>query len=259
VSPRRPFVAGNWKMNLDRARAGSLARAVRSKAATLEEVDVALFPPFVYLAEVAAAVAGSRVRAGAQDLYVEAKGAFTGEISGPMIRDVGGALVLVGHSERRHVLGEPDALVARKLQAALEHGLEPILCVGETLEEREKSRTNDVLSRQVGTALAEVAAGDFARVTIAYEPVWAIGTGRNATPEQASEAHRFVRGLVRERFGAEAAARIRIQYGGSVTPENAVSLLGSPDVDGALVGGASLDAEKFGAILDASRRPFSRT
>jgi triosephosphate isomerase len=251
VSPRRPFVAGNWKMNLDRTRAASLARAVRARAATLDGVDVALFPPFVYLADVAAALSGSRVRAGAQDLHPEPKGAFTGEVSGPMIRDVGGALVLVGHSERRHGLGESDAFVAKKLRAALEHGLEPILCVGEKLDEREAGRTKDVLARQIGSALAEVSPADLDRVTIAYEPVWAIGTGRNATPEQASEAHRWIRGLVRERFGADAAARIRIQYGGSVTAENAASLLRAPDVDGSLVGGASLDSEAFGAILDA--------
>ena len=253
MSRRRPFIAGNWKMNLDRAGAVNLARTVRAHAADRDGVDVALFHPFVYLAEVAAVLAGSRVRAGAQDLWHERKGAFTGEVSGNMIRDVGGALVLVGHSERRHVIGEGDELVARKLRAALDGGLEAILCVGETLAERDRGEMNAVLDRQIRSALRGVDAAAFARVTIAYEPVWAIGTGRNATPAQAEEAHRFVRGLLGERFGAPSAEAARIQYGGSVTPENFRELLAAPDVDGALVGGASLDAGKFAKILDFDR------
>jgi len=254
MSRRRPFLAGNWKMNLNRAGALTLARAVREHAASRAGLDCAVFPPFVYLGEVAAALSGSRVRAGAQDLWTEKKGAFTGEVSSEMIRDCGASLVLVGHSERRHVIGEGDDLVARKLRAALDGGLEAILCVGERLEEREGGSTEAVLERQFRAAFESLAPAEFPRVTIAYEPVWAIGTGRNATPAQAQEVHGFVRRLVAERFGPASAEGSRILYGGSVTPENAAELLAGPDVDGLLVGGASLDAAKFAGILDSDRR-----
>ncbi|HET6202592.1 MAG TPA: triose-phosphate isomerase [Planctomycetota bacterium] len=254
MSRRRLFVAGNWKMNLNRAGAVTLARAVREHAASRADLDCAVFPPFVYLAEVAGALAGSRVRTGAQDLWIEKKGAFTGEVSAEMVRDCGGTLALVGHSERRHVIGEGDELVGKKVRAALDGGLEPVLCIGERLEERERAATEAVLERQFRAATRDVGAAEFVRVTVAYEPVWAIGTGRNATPAQAQQAHAFVRSLLAGRFGPSVAEGSRILYGGSVTPENASELLAGPDVDGVLVGGASLDAEKFSRILDSDRR-----
>src|SRR5262249_28344394 len=199
---------------------------------------------------VASALAGSRVRTGAQDLWIESKGAFTGEISAEMVRDCGGTLVLVGHSERRHVIGEGDELVSRKLRAALEGGLEAVLCIGETLAEREGGETEAVLERQFRTATRDLSAVEFSRVTLASEPVWAIGTGRNATPEQAGRAHASVRRGIAQRFGPSVAETSRILYGGSVTPENVAELMAGPDVDGVLVGGASLDAEKFCRILE---------
>jgi triosephosphate isomerase len=246
---RRPFLAGNWKMNLDRAGAVALARALRERLTQLDDRDVAVFPPFVYLPEVAAVLAGTPIRVGGQDVCDRKAGAFTGEVSADMLRDVGATLALAGHSERRHVYGEGDALVNAKLRAALEGGLEVILCVGETLEEREAGRTEEVNGRQLTLGLEGVAAHDLARITIAYEPVWAIGTGRNASPEQAGEVHSYLRGVLAGLYDDAAAERMRIQYGGSVKAENAAQLLAQPDVDGALVGGASLQAEGFAGIV----------
>jgi triosephosphate isomerase len=246
---RRPFIAGNWKMNLDRAGAVALARALREQLDGVEARDVAVFPPFVYLPDVAQALAGSSLRVGAQDVCDRKAGAFTGEVSADMLRDVGAALTLVGHSERRHVYGEGDELCNAKLRAALAGGLEVVLCVGETLDEREAGRTEEVNGRQLTRGLEGVPVDDLARVTLAYEPVWAIGTGRTATPEQAGEVHGYLRGILAGLYDDSAAARIRIQYGGSVKPENAAELLSLPDVDGALVGGASLTAESFVPIV----------
>lgn len=250
---RKKFVAGNWKMFTDAASGGRLAKAVVDGLAGDRRIRVAVCPPFPYLAQVGAALLGSPVQLGAQNLYPEKEGAFTGEVSPAMLRDVGCALVILGHSERRHKMGEDDAFINRKVHAALKEGLEVVLCIGETLEEREAERTEQVLDRQVTAGLQGVDAATLARVVLAYEPVWAIGTGRNATPEQAQEAHAFVRGRVGQQLGAEAAAQLVIQYGGSVKPDNAASLLSQPDVDGALVGGASLKANDFLAIVQAGR------
>ena len=250
---RRPFVCGNWKMNTLSREAGNLASDVGRLTATARDVDVGIAPPFVHLAAVARRIEDSRVLLGAQNCHWEDRGAFTGEISPPMLKDVGCKFVILGHSERRQYFGEDDAVVARKARAALAAGLDLILCVGERLEEREADRTLEVVERQLRGALEGFGAAELERVTVAYEPVWAIGTGRTATPEQAQEVHRAIRGIVADVGGDAVAAVMRIQYGGSVKPENAARLLAEPDVDGALVGGASLDAESFAAIVRAAR------
>ncbi|MBX7166964.1 MAG: triose-phosphate isomerase [Pirellulales bacterium] len=245
---RRPFVAGNWKMNLDRAKAVSLARAVATGAGRRADVELAVCPPHVYLCAVGEVVAGSPVALGAQNMYHEPSGAFTGETSAAMLLDVGCRYVILGHSERRHLMGETDAAINRKLQAALAAGLTPILCVGELLNEREAGRTADVIRTQCEGSLAGVDGEQMGKIVIAYEPVWAIGTGRNATPEQAQEVHADLRKLLAARYNAAVAGGVRILYGGSVKAANAAALLGQADVDGALVGGASLQAEEFLAI-----------
>jgi triosephosphate isomerase len=249
---RKPFIAGNWKMNLDRAGALALARALADSVGQRTDVDVAVVPPFVYLEAVVAALEGSRIQVGAQDACDQAAGAFTGEVSARMLQDVGCRFAVLGHSERRHVYGEGDTLVNAKVHRALEAGLAVILCVGETLAERQSAHTEAVVRRHLTTGLAGVSAADAGRVTIAYEPVWAIGTGHTATPAQAGEVHRYLRGLLSGLYDARVAGAIRIQYGGSVKPDNARELLAVEDVDGALVGGASLDAGSFRAIV-ASR------
>jgi triosephosphate isomerase len=251
VEHRKKIVAGNWKMYTNLQTARQLASAVAA-GVTDDRVTVAVCPPFPYLIAVAENLRGSRVGLGAQNVYPEKEGAFTGEVSPTMLADVGCRYVIVGHSERRHQLGENDAFINRKVHAALAAGLTAILCVGETLEERESDRTEAVLDRQIGAGLAGVTAQSLARLVIAYEPVWAIGTGRIATPDQAQEAHAFIRGRVGKIFGEEAARALPIQYGGSAKPDNVASLLRQPDVDGALVGGASLQADQFLAIVRAA-------
>src|SRR5262245_23564784 len=248
---RRLFIAGNWKMFTTAATSQQLAEAVVRGVGTETRVSVAVCPPFPYLARVAEVVRGTPVALGGQNLYPEKEGAFTGEVSPVMLADVGCRYVIVGHSERRHKLGETDPFITRKVHGGLLAGLEVILCVGETLAEREANRTETILDTQVTAGLAGLSADTLARVVIAYEPVWAIGTGRNATPEQAQQAHAFLRGRVTELFGEKAVQRLLIQYGGSVKPDNAVALLSQPDVDGALVGGASLNADQFLAIVRA--------
>jgi triosephosphate isomerase len=245
----KPYIAGNWKMNLDRAGAVALARALRAELGKPGGVDVAVFPPFVYLPAVVEALAGSAIAVGAQDVCDRKAGAFTGEVSAEMLRDVGATVALAGHSERRHVYGEGDALVRAKLEAALAGGLSVILCVGETLVEREQGRTEEVNARQLTAGLKGLSRDDLARITLAYEPVWAIGTGRTATPQQAAEVHAYLRGVVSGLFDQAAAGTLRIQYGGSVKPDNTAALLASPDVNGALVGGASLEAATFLGIV----------
>ena len=249
---RRPFVAGNWKMNLDRQACVDLATEIAATAKADSPCEIAVCPPYVYLDAVRQALGESTVGLGGQDLYFENNGAFTGEISGAMLQDVGCQYVVLGHSERRHVLGETDADVAKKVSKALEIGLIPIVCVGETLEEREAGRTNDVVSRQIRRGLIDLDPDRIAKSIIAYEPVWAIGTGKVATTEQAQEVHALIRGLVGELFGASTAESVRLQYGGSVKPDNAEGLLSQPDIDGALVGGASLNAGDFAAICHAA-------
>jgi triosephosphate isomerase len=248
---RQRFVAGNWKMNLERKSALGLVSVLRERAGTRTDVDVAVFPPFVYLGEVVQALSGSRIAVGAQNCCDKPSGAFTGEVSATMLADVGATTVILGHSERRHVYGESDELVNAKLHAALAAGLDAILCVGETLDERNQKLTEKVIGRQLTAGLKGVQGRDLGRITLAYEPVWAIGTGVNATPQQASSAHAYLRGVFAGLYQDAAAERLRIQYGGSVKPDNARVLLSSPDVDGCLVGGASIQAESFLGILES--------
>ncbi len=247
----RPLIAGNWKMNLRLSEALSLAEAVRREAEKGDGPDLLLCPPFPYLVAVGNALRGSRVALGAQTLHPEPKGAFTGEVSGEMLAEVGCRFAIVGHSERRQQFGEDDAAVAARVRAAHRSRLAALVCVGETLPEREGGRTLEVVERQARAAI-EATPADVASVTVAYEPVWAIGTGRTATVEQAVEAHQAIRRIVRE---ARPSARdVRVLYGGSVTPDTAPALLAHPEVDGALVGGASLKAESFLAIVRATPR-----
>jgi triosephosphate isomerase len=251
MAQRKKFVAGNWKMFTTAATGKQLARSIVEGLGADVPVTVAVCPPFPYLIAIAEVLRGSPVALGAQNLYPEKEGAFTGEVSPTMLLDVGCRYVIVGHSERRHKLGESNAFINRKVKAALAAGLEVILCVGETLEERQADRTEAVLERQLAEGLAEVKAESLSRLVVAYEPVWAIGTGQNATPDQAQQAHAFIRDQIRGMFGEESARTLPIQYGGSVKPDNAASLLRQTDVDGALVGGASLQAEQFLAIVRA--------
>ena len=248
---RKLFVAGNWKMNTSLSEAVRLAEDLSAATGSIQGVDFAVFPPFVYLSTVGKALAGSNIDMGAQNMFYEDNGAYTGEISAEMLKDVGCRYVILGHNERRHVIGESDELINRKVLKALAGGIEPILCVGELLEQREADETMDVVRRQVEIGLEGVAMADAGRVTLAYEPVWAIGTGRTATPEQAQEVHALIRGLLVEKYDEALAGRLRIQYGGSVKPSNAAELMTQPDIDGALVGGASLKAADFVAIAAA--------
>lgn len=244
---RRPFVTGNWKMNTGRLGAVQLASDIAAKVAA-EQAEVAVCVPFPHLAPVHDALAGSSVRLGAQDVYWEASGAFTGEVSTGMLADYC-SLVIIGHSERRKLFNETDATVNNRLLAVLASPLDPIVCVGETLAERRDGTTESVLARQLAGAFARVSLSP--RITVAYEPVWAIGTGETATPDIAQEACAFIRSELAKLDGV-VAGEIRIQYGGSVNPGNAADLLRQPDIDGALVGGASLDAGQFFAIVHAA-------
>jgi len=248
---RKPFVAGNWKMNMDLASSLALARELKGRVGERADVTLAVCPPFCYLKAVADVLAGSAVAVGGQNMYPEPKGAFTGELSAEMLLDVGCTYVILGHSERRHVMGEGDELINAKVLRALQAGLKPILCVGETIEQRKADRTGEVVTGQVRAALGGVSADQMARITIAYEPVWAIGTGLNATPQQAQEVHAMIRSLLADIHGRAVADLLVIQYGGSVKPDNAADLMTMPDVDGALVGGASLKANAFVPIIDA--------
>ncbi|GAB4320001.1 MAG: triose-phosphate isomerase [Candidatus Zixiibacteriota bacterium] len=253
---RVPFIAGNWKMNGDPAQAKILCAALvaRSKdwpTINGQPIAVALFPPFVSLAAAAETLKGTNIILGAQNMHEAKSGAFTGEVSAPMLLTAGCRMVILGHSERRQYFGETDAAVNRKVLTALEVGLHPIVCVGETLQERDANRTEEVIRRQLTGGLKGLTGEQMLTVTIAYEPVWAIGTGKVATIEQAGAVHRFIRQWLAETFGRAVAEGVRIQYGGSVKPDNAEGLLADPDIDGALVGGASLDADQFDAIIRA--------
>jgi triosephosphate isomerase len=249
---RRILVAGNWKMNLDRAGAVALAEAIVAKAGEFNAIDLLVCPPHVYLDAVGTIVRSSRVALGAQNVYSEVNGAYTGETSAAMLVDLGCQYVILGHSERRHILGETDEQVCAKLGAALAAGLTPIVCVGEQLHERQAGQTHEVIRRHMAGSLAGLSAADVGRIAIAYEPVWAIGTGQVATPQQAQEVHLDLRRIVTERYNTAAAERVRILYGGSVKPSNAGELLAEPDIDGALVGGASLKADDFLGIAAAA-------
>ena len=251
---RKPFVAGNWKMNTDNQSGAALAQglALKSDGIAGEKVDVMVCPPFVYLQGIINAVSNSRISVGAQDVYFESNGAFTGEISAAMLKDIGCTYVLCGHSERRHVIGETDELINKKTAAAIAGGLLPILCVGEKKNERQAEQTAEVVTSQLKNGLAGLSAEKLLAVTIAYEPVWAIGTGLTATPEEAQQVHSLIRKLLCEMYDEQLADEIRILYGGSVKPGNAAELMSQDDIDGALVGGASLKVDDFMEIIEAS-------
>jgi len=251
--PRTPIVVGNWKLHKNVADALALVTELKNQLGTVRDVEVGVAPVFTALHPVARRLEGTALRLCAQDCFWEAQGAWTGEVSAPLLADVGCAYVIVGHSERRQHFGELDAAVGLKARAVLGAGLSPIVCVGETEKERDAGETFGRISAQLDGALADLAAADAGRVVLAYEPVWAIGTGRTATPAQAQEVHRFIRGRLRERW-ADAADGVRLQYGGSVKPENAAELMAQPDIDGALVGGASLKADSFVGIVRGAQR-----
>ncbi len=248
---RQPLVAGNWKMNGSGATVTSLLDGIKEGMAQVSRAEVAVCPPFVYLRDVQQQLKGSEIRWGAQDLSVHDSGAYTGEIAGPMLADLECSYVIVGHSERRAYHQESNELVAEKYEAALRAGLTPILCVGETLEQREQGVTNDIVAAQLNAAIARCGVDAIGSGVIAYEPVWAIGTGKTATPEQAQEVHAFIRGLIAGQNGA-IAEQVRILYGGSMKPGNAEELIAKPDIDGGLIGGAALKAEDFLAICKAA-------
>jgi triosephosphate isomerase len=251
---RKPFVGGNWKMNTNRTTGSDLSRAVTDGLMNIDGVEAAVFPPFPYLLTVRAILRdrGSSVKLGAQDLYFQNDGAFTGEVSINMLKDCGTQMVLCGHSERRHVIGEKDELVNKKLRSVLENGLTGILCVGETLEERIAGHQDIVTARQVRTGLADIPGPLAERLIIAYEPVWAIGTGKTATPQDAQEAHKQIRDMLRRMYNPDIANRTRIIYGGSLKPDIAPDIFSQPDVDGGLVGGASLNGADFVALCKAA-------
>jgi triosephosphate isomerase len=243
-------MAGNWKMYKTPAETAEFFERFRGLVDQSTHCEIAIFPPFTSLAPAVESAKGTRIRIGAQNIGWAKEGAFTGEVSGPMIAAVGATHALVGHSERRQYFCETDDTVFKRMQAALQFGLTPIVCVGELLEERECGRTEEVLSSQFAKGIAGLTAAQFEKIVIAYEPVWAIGTGKTATPEIAAEAHRCIRAQVRLKFGPDAAAAVRILYGGSVKPDNVRALMGQPEIDGALVGGASLDATSFASIVN---------
>lgn len=248
---RKPFVAGNWKMNNERRAARDLARGVVDGVGRVTDVEMAIAPTAICLVEVADVVHGSSVALAAQNMHWAESGAYTGELSPTMLLDAGCRYAILGHSERREHFKEDDELINRKVRAALAHGIRPIICVGESLSEREAGKTRDKVDFQVRAALAQVPIDDLSEVTIAYEPIWAIGTGRTASPEQAQEVHAQIRSLVAALYDRDTAHALRIQYGGSVKPDNIAELIAQPDIDGALVGGASLKADSFCALVEA--------
>jgi len=246
---RLPFIAGNWKMNKMVGEALDLVRQLKALISNIEGVEVAVAPPFTALYAVHKEIEGTSIQLAAQNLFYEEKGAYTGEISPMMLKEVGCNYVIIGHSERRQFFGEMDETVNRRIKAALGQGLKVIFCIGETLKEREEGRTLSVIERQVEGGLRKFEKMEIKGIVIAYEPVWAIGTGKTATPDQAEEVHRFIRERLERLYSREIAESIRIQYGGSVTPENIKGLMGQKNIDGALVGGASLKAETFSKIV----------
>jgi triosephosphate isomerase len=247
---RKPLMSGNWKMYKTAAETAAFFEKFAPLVERSAHAEVVICPTFVNIPAAVAATAGTHIEIGGQNLYWKNEGAFTGEISGPMLKAVGARWVIIGHSERRQYFGETDETVLKRTVAALEAGLNPIVCVGERLQERESGATEAVLKTQFDGGLAGLAPEQFARIAIAYEPVWAIGTGKTATPEIAADAHKFIRSLVAAKFGAGQAATTRILYGGSVKPDNVRSLMAQPDIDGTLVGGASLEAVSFSLIVN---------
>lgn len=246
---RIPIIAGNWKMHKTRSEAKELAKGIVERLDGISNVQIVLCPPFTAISSVSEVIRGTNIELGAQNCHFEDKGAFTGEISPAFLIDAGCRYVIIGHSERRQFFKEDDRLINQKIKKALQVELIPIFCIGETLEERKKEQTFDVLRRQVTNGLSGVHPDDPASVVVAYEPVWAIGTGVTATKEQAQEAHRYIRDLLAGLWGSETAEKVRIQYGGSVKPDNISELMTQDDIDGALVGGASLEAESFTKIV----------
>ncbi len=248
----KPFIAGNWKMYKSIAETSTLINVIKSGVHTVIDVDVVVCPPFTALAAAAEALSGSKIDLGAQDMHYESEGAFTGEISPLMLKDMGCRYVILGHSERRTLFKETDELINRKVLAALKFSMIPIVCIGETLAEREERKAFEVVKKQFDHSLANLESEEMDRIIIAYEPVWAIGTGRTATPEQAEQMHTYIRRLLHEKCGNEMAGKVRILYGGSVKPDNIAQLIEKPNVDGALVGGASIKAESFIQIVTNS-------
>lgn len=246
---RKPYICGNWKLNKTIAEAVAFVEALKGNIAEVKDVEVGIGAPFTCLSALSKACEGTAIKSGAEDCYWEESGAFTGEVAPSMIKDAGCSFVIIGHSERRQFFGETDETVNKKTKAALAAGLQAIVCVGELLEERENGTTNDVVKKQTIGGLEGLSATDMENVVIAYEPVWAIGTGKVATPDQAQEVHAFIRSVVADMFSNEVAAGLRIQYGGSVKPDNVKELMSCPDVDGALVGGAALAADSFEKLV----------
>ncbi len=250
---RTPIIAGNWKLNKTKAEAQALAKGIVEQTKSSQGVEIVLCPVYTSLDAVGQALAGSQVKMGAQDLFWEETGAFTGEVSASLLKDAGCAYVIIGHSERRQYFGETDETVNKKLKAALAAGLIPIVCVGETLEEREAGKVEAVVGTQLTGGLAGLSQPELSKIILAYEPVWAIGTGKTATPDQAQEVHAFIRGQLSQLAGQDTANQIRIQYGGSVKPDNVKELMSKEDIDGALVGGASLKVDSFVALVNFNR------
>ena len=246
---RTPFIAGNWKMYMTRPEATDLVEGLLTALVNVRDVEIAVCPPFTALETVARLVAGHNIALGAQNCYWEDKGAFTGEVAPPMLKEIGCRHCIVGHSERRQYFGETNETVRKKTLALYKHGILPIVCIGETLTEREENRTDEVVLTQMRECLLNLPPEKMAATTIAYEPVWAIGTGKTATPDQAQEVHALIRAELVKMFGKNIAQKIRIQYGGSVKPDNIKALMDQEDIDGALVGGASLKVDSFSAIV----------
>ena len=246
---RRPIIAGNWKMNKSITEALDLIEVLKQEVTSFTEVDIVVCPPFVFLWPMKKSLEGSNIQLGAQDMYWEGSGAYTGEVSPSMLKDVGCQYVIIGHSERREYFGETNEIINKKLKAAHRYNLLPIVCVGERLAEREGGLTYQVVQDHISGGLNGLTSDQMLKTTIAYEPVWAIGTGKTATSQQAQEVHLFIRERLTDLYGSEISRRVRIQYGGSVKPENISELMGQPDIDGALVGGASLDAQTFTRIV----------
>ena len=249
---RKLMIAGNWKMNKTANEGKALVEELKNAVADICpcKVDIIVCPPFTTLTSVLEAAKGSNIKVGAQNIHWAESGAFTGEISGAMLKELGVEYVIIGHSERRQYFGEPDETVNKRLKAALANDLKPIVCIGEMLEERESGKTNDVLATQLAGGLADISAADMEKIVIAYEPVWAIGTGKTATPEVAEETHKYIRSFLTDKYGKEVADKIVIQYGGSMNDGNAEALVSQADIDGGLIGGASLVAAKFTALIN---------
>ncbi len=248
---RRLFIAGNWKMNKDLNESVELVRKLSIEVQGITNKDILVCPPFTSLSAVYEVIKDTNIKLGAQNLYFEEKGAYTGEISGVMLKSVGCEYVIIGHSERREYFNETNEIVNKKIKTALGIDLKPIVCVGEKLEEREQNITEKVVESQIREGLANLSSDEMKNITIAYEPIWAIGTGKTATPEDAESVHKFIRGILKDMFGDKTAEDTRILYGGSVKPGNAAGLFAMEDIDGGLVGGASLDAESFAGIIKA--------